>query len=163
MKKYILYTNTKEKYHVHSIEFSEFYLLFKYLQENFYFKKWNIEEVIEDFYEFMRDTRDVGIYDLTINNFILKHFGLLNCYDFDIDLFDDFCEGKLILISTICDWRFSYFLSLQDLNNESNFAINVLNELLKKHGTTPTGILPTYEIVIENDYIEGQEEFDLPF
>ena len=165
MKKYILFTNTKDKYHAHSLEFNEPCLLWKHLQEEFDFEQWDIEEVIKDFYEFMRDTRDVGIYNLSINDFILKYFGLLNSYDFDIDLFGEFCEGKCILISTFYDWRISYILPLQDKNDESDFFIMALNELLSKHGTTtsPVGVVNVYEIVAVEENIEGQEELDLPF
>jgi hypothetical protein len=165
MKNYILFTNTKDKYHAHSLEFNDFYLLWKHLQEEFYFEKWDVEEVIKDFYEFMRDTRDVGIYNLSINDFIIKHFGLLNTYDFDIDLFDSFCEGEFVLISTFYDWRMSYILPLRDMNSESDFTIKVFNELLSKHGTTtsPVGVVNVYEIVAVEENIEGQEELDLPF
>lgn len=165
MKKYILFTNTKDKYHAHDLEFNDFCLLWKHLQEEFYFEKWDVEEVIKYFYEFMIDTRDVGIYNLPINDYILKHFGLLNSYDFDIDLFDKFCEGEFVLISTLYGWRMSYILPLRDMNSESDFAITVLNELLYNHGTitSPVGVVNMYEIVAVEENIEGQEELDLPF
>ena len=61
--------------------------------------------------------------------------------------------------------RSSYFVSITDMNDETDFFIMALNELLSKHGevTSPVGVVNEYEIVAIDENIEGQEELDLPF
>ena len=166
MKKYILFTNTKEKYHAHSLEFNELCLLWEHLQEEFCFEKYSFKDILKEYFNFF-EYNDVELFfDLTIKTFILEEFGLINSWEFDVDLFEKFYKGELILISTVADGlKKSYILPLRDMNDESDFFVIALNELLSKHGevTSPIGVVNEYEIVAVDENIEGQEELYLPF
>ena len=70
MKKYILFTNTKEKYHANALEFNYLCLLWEHLQEEFHFEEWYLEDVIKDFYEFLKDA---GLEKLKILIYQLKN------------------------------------------------------------------------------------------
>ena len=109
--------------------------------------------------------REIENIDLSIKKYIFTYFDLINTYDFNVDLFNEFCKGKVVLISTFYNMRSSYFVSITDMNDETDFFIMALNELLSKHGevTSPVGVVNEYEIVAIDENIEGQEELDLPF
>ena len=166
MKKYILYTNTKEKYHARSLEFSDFYDLKEHLREHFYFEEWDIECILEDYKMFLEDNIGEFIFDYTIRNFMNDVFNISNCsIEFSVDLFEGLCNGEYTILSTFTDTRYSVCVSKDDYCGRSDFLIMALNELLYKHGTTtsPVGVVNVYEIVAVEENIEGQEELDLPF
>ena len=140
MKKYILFTNTNEKYHKYSLEFNDLCFLWEHLQKEFYFEQYSFKDILKEYFNFLKDN--------------------------DVDLFEQFYSSELILISTFAnDLRKSYILPLRDMNDETDFFVMALNELLSKHGevTSPVGVVNEYEIVAVDENVEGQEEFELPF
>lgn len=165
MKKYILFTNTKEKYHAHSLEFDDFNLLLKHLKEEFNFEEWNFEDILKEYFNFLEYKDSELIFDYTIKDFLNDTFHILNCSSgLNAVLFEDLCNGKATILSTFTDTKYSVF-AFKYLYDESDFLTMALNELLSKHGTTtsPVGVVNVYEIVAVGENIEGQEELELPF
>lgn len=167
MKKYILFTNTKDKYHAHSLEFNTFYDLEEHLKKEFYFEEWGVDELVQDYCEFVKDYQDDTIFEFTIKDFILNVFNLCNCREFDVDIFNDFCKKRLVLISTFTDERHSMIISKIDYE-KVDFMIDVYNTLFGFHGgtTTPIGAVNEFEVAVIDDTFENQvelEELDLPF
>ena len=168
MKKYIFYTNTNEKYHASCVEFGSYELLSRHLMQEFDFRYWNIYEVLQDFNDYLTAIRDASIFDVNIKTFIKNEFNVANIGDFDVEVFEKFCNGEVKLL-TACYYDYlGFFVSESDLRNDK-FMVDIFNDLLSNFEkvTSPVGVVNEYEIVIEDDYIEGQLELitgdDLPF
>lgn len=167
MKKYILYTNNKTKYHSNELIFEDFYELEKHLQNEFDFGKWNYEDIINDFKTYIDDNLPDLIYEYSIKGFLFDNFNILN--GMDIELFEKLYKNEILILSTYSDNRYSMVVDKKSIFNKNDYLLFAYSQLLEKHGTTttPMGVLPIYEIVVEDDYIEGQLELitgdDLPF
>ena len=165
MKKYILFTNTKEKYHAHSLEFENFCDLEKHLKKEFNFEEWNFEDILKEYFNFLEDRIcDTNwLFEMTIKEFLDKIFNVGN--GIKLDELMKICEGECLLLSTYADATYSCIIDSKDLYNKTDCLIMALNELLSKHGTTtsPVGVVNVYEIVAVGENIEGQEELELPF
>ena len=163
MKKYILFTNTKEKYHAHSLEFSSFYFLWKHLQEEFYFEKWDYDSIIKDYNTYIEDNIADWVFEYSLKLFLEDVFDVAN--NVDIETFEKICMGECMILSTYNESRYSFVIDNKDFSNKTDYLIMVFNMLLSAHGTTtsPVGVVNVYEIVAVEENIEGQEELDLPF
>lgn len=154
MKNYILFTNTKEKYHAHSLEFNGFYDLKEHLRDNFNFEEWDIELILEDYKTFLEDNVGELIFDYTIKDFLNDVFHILNCSSgLHVGLFEDLCNGEATILSTFTDTRYSVFVSKDDYCGRSDFLTMALNKLLSKHGvtTSPVGIVAYIEKTENNE------------
>lgn len=166
MKKYILYTNNKMSYHAHELVFEDIQSLEKHLFDVFDFATWNFNDIIGDFKTYIDDSEPSWIFEYTLKDFLKDNFNFLNAmFGMNEDLFEKLYKNEVLILSTFSDTRYSMIVDTFDVYNKTEHLTTAFNELLRKHGsvTSPVGVVNEYEIVIDSDYIEGQEEFDLPF